>query len=125
MQAPVKFRYNAAITVAAVVAVIGGLPLATSAWYIAPILLIPLAVAVWGWRAGTDATVNGVRVRALFGSRFVPWPKIESLVVGERNRVFAHTAAGSAIRLTAVTPADLPKLVAASGEQLSTPPSPR
>ncbi|GAA1038081.1 hypothetical protein GCM10009557_53150 [Virgisporangium ochraceum] len=125
MQAPVKFRYNAAITVAAVVAVIGGLPLATSAWFVAPILLVPLAIAVWGWRAGTDATVNGVRVRALFGSRFVPWPKIESLVVGERNRVFAHTAAGSEIRLTAVTPADLPKLVAASGEQLSTPPSPR
>ena len=125
MQATVKFRYNAAITVAAAVAVIGGLPLATSAWFVAPILLVPLAIAVWGWRAGTDATVNGVRVRALFGSRFVPWPKIETLVVGERDRVFAHTAAGSVIRLTAVTPADLPKLVAASGEQLSTPPSPR
>jgi hypothetical protein len=42
-------------------------------------------------------------------------------VVGERNRVFAHTTAGSAIRLTAVTPADLPALVAASGEQLENP----
>jgi hypothetical protein len=124
MQARVKFRYNAAITVAAVIAVIGGLPLATSAWFAAPLLLIPLAIAVWGWRAGTDATVNGVQVRALFGSRFLPWPKIDSLVVGERNRVYAHTSAGSAVRLTAVTPADLPKLVAASGERLSTPPSP-
>jgi hypothetical protein len=125
MQARVKFRYNAAVTVAAIIAVIGGLPLATSAWFVAPILLVPLAIAVWGWRAGTDATINGVRVRALFGSRFLPWPKIDSLVVGERNRVFAHTSAGSVVRLTAVTPADLPTLVAASGEELSTPPSPR
>jgi hypothetical protein len=125
MRARVKFRYNAAITVAAGVAVIGALPLATSRWYLAPLPLIPLAIAVWAWRAGTDATVNGVRVRALFGSRFLPWPKIESLAVGERDHVYAHTSAGSAVRLTAVTPADLPRLVAASGEQLSTPPSSR
>lgn len=124
MQERVKFRYNAAITVAAVIAVIGGLPIATSAWFVAPVLLVPLAIAVWSWRAGTDATVNGVRVRALFGSRFLPWGKIESLVVGERNRVFAHTSGGTAVRLTAVSPADLPTLVAASGEELSTPPSP-
>jgi hypothetical protein len=125
MQARVKFRYNAAITVAAVIAVIGGIPLATSAWYTAPLLLVPLAVAVWSWRAGTDASINGVRVRALFGSRFLPWPKIESLVVGDRDRVYAHTSAGSVVRLTAVTATDLPKLVAASGEELSTPRSPR
>jgi hypothetical protein len=114
----VKFRHNAAMTVAAAVAVIGGLPLATTRWYFAPVLLVPLSVAVWGWRAGTDATANGLRVRALFGSRFLPWTRVESLVVGERKRVYAHTASGSAVRLPAVTPADLPRLVQASGEQL-------
>ena len=114
----VKFRYNAAITIAAAVAVIGGLPLATTRWYFAPLLLVPLAVGVWGWRAGTDATVNGLRVRALLGSRYVPWSRVESLNVGERSRVYAHTATGSAVRLPAVTPADLPRLVAASGERL-------
>jgi hypothetical protein len=72
-----------------------------------------------GWRAGTDANANGVRARALFGSRFLPWSRIDSLVVGERNRVYARTTADSAVRLPAVSPADLPKLVAASGEQLS------
>jgi hypothetical protein len=122
MRARVKFRYNTAITVAAGVAVIGALPLATSSWYFAFLPLIPLAIAVWGWRAGTDATVNGVRVRALFGSRFLPWPKIESIVVGERNRVYAHTAAGSMVRLIAVAPADMPRLVEASGERLSSRP---
>jgi hypothetical protein len=117
----VKFRYNAAITIAAVVAVIGGLPLATTRWYYAPVLLVPLAIGVWGWRAGTDATINGLRVRALLGSRYVPWSRVESLNVGERNRVYARTATGSVVRLVAVTPADLPRLVAASGEQLDKP----
>jgi hypothetical protein len=113
----VRFRYNAAITVAAVVALIGALPLATSRWYFAPLLIVPLAVAIWGWRAGTDANANGVRARALFGSRFLPWSGIDSLEVGERNRVYARTTAESAVRLPAVSAADLPKLVAASGEQ--------
>lgn len=115
----VRFRYNAAITVAAIVALLGALPLATSRWYLLPVLIVPLAVAVWGWRAGTDANANGVRARALFGSRFVPWSRIDSLEVGERNRVYARTTADSAVRLPAVAPADMPRLVAASGEQLS------
>jgi hypothetical protein len=41
------------------------------------------------------------------------------LVVGERDRVYARTTAASSVRLPAVTAADLPKLVAASGEQLA------
>ena len=115
----VRFRYNAAIGVAAVVAFVGALPLATSRWYFAPLLLLPLSVAVWGWRAGTDANANGVRARALFGSRFLPWSRIDSLEVGERGRVYARTTAESAVRLPAVFAADLPRLVAASGEQRS------
>jgi hypothetical protein len=39
--------------------------------------------------------------------------------VGERNRVYARTTADSALRLPAVSAADLPRLVAASGERLS------
>ena len=115
----VRFRYNAAIAVAALLAFIGAVPLATARWYLAPLLLVPLSVAVWGWRAGTDANANGVRARALFGSRFLPWSRIESLEVGERNRVYARTTADSAVRLPAVFAADLPRLVAASGEQRS------
>jgi hypothetical protein len=115
----VRFRYNAAISVAAVVAFVGAVPLAASRWYLVPLLLVPLAVAVWGWRAGTDANANGVRARALFGSRFLPWSRIDSLEVGEPNRVYARTTADSAVRLPAVAAADLPRLVAASGEQLA------
>src|SRR5262245_38056673 len=93
----VRFRYNAAITVAAVVVLLGAVPLATSRWYLAPLLVIPLLVAVWGWRAGTDANATGVRARALFGSRFLPWSRVDSLEVGDRNRVYARTTANSAL----------------------------
>jgi hypothetical protein len=119
MDVVVRFRYNAAISVAAVVAFVGAVPLAASRWYFVPLLLVPLSVAVWGWRAGTDANANGVRARALFGSRFLPWTRIDSLEVGERNRVYARTTTDSAMRLPAVSAADLPRLVAASGEQLT------
>ena len=71
---PEKFRYNAAITIAAVVAFFGAVPLATSRAYLLPILLVPILVAIWGWRAGTDVSTAGLRIRALFGSRLIPWP---------------------------------------------------
>ena len=46
-----RFRQNSAVTVAAVLAVIGGVSLAKWAVYLLPLLLIPLVVAVWGWLA--------------------------------------------------------------------------
>ena len=44
----VRFRHNQAILVAAVIAFIGALPLATARWYLLPVLLVPLAVARLG-----------------------------------------------------------------------------
>jgi len=97
---------------------IGALPLATYRWYLAPILLVPAAVAVWGWRAGTDADESGLTIRALFGQRRLPWSRIEGFVPAGR-RVTAVLDGGRRVTLTAVTPADLPKLVAASGSELT------
>jgi PH (Pleckstrin Homology) domain-containing protein len=118
----VKFRYNAAYWVAAIVALISAIPLATTRWYLAPIALIPLAVAVWAWRAGTDVDASGVRVRALLGSRAIPWSRVESLTVGPRGRVYAQLTGGTAVRLSAVGGADLPRLIAASGQPLASTP---
>jgi hypothetical protein len=41
-----RFRYNSAITVAAVIVMISGLSLAGWAPYLLPVLVLPLAVAV-------------------------------------------------------------------------------
>jgi hypothetical protein len=114
----VKFRHNIGIAIAGLVAFFGSVPVATFRWYLTPILLVPLAVVVWGWRAGTDADADGVSVRALFGARRVPWSRITGLVPDGR-RVLAVLDGGGSVRLPAVAPADLPKLVAASGQELT------
>jgi hypothetical protein len=114
----IRFRYNAALAVAGVIATLGGVPLLGASPYFAFVLLIPITIAVWGWRAGTDADERGVEVRALFGSRLVPWSQVEALVPDGR-RVQARLANGRVITLPAVTAADLPRLVQASGTELA------
>jgi hypothetical protein len=115
----VKFRYNVGIAIAGLVAFFGAVPVATFRWYLTPILLVPLAVLVWGWRAGTDADTNGLSVRALLGSRRLPWSRVNALIPDGR-RVIARLDGGASVRLPAVTPADLPKLIGASGQELTT-----
>jgi hypothetical protein len=121
----IRFRHNVGVAIAGLVAFFGAIPVATVRWYLAPILLVPLAVMIWGWRAGTDADAEGVSVRALLGSRRLPWSRITGLVPDGR-RVVATLDGGGSVRLPAVTPADLPRLVAATGQELvSTRPEPR
>jgi hypothetical protein len=115
----VKFRHSSAIAIAGLVAFFGAVPVATYRWYLTPILLVPLAVLAWGWRAGTDVDERGVSVRALLGTRRLPWSRITALVPAGQ-RVIAVLDGGASVRLPAVRPADLPKLVAASGAEMGT-----
>ncbi|MER7004009.1 PH domain-containing protein [Dactylosporangium sp. NPDC000555] len=115
----VKFRRSAALAVAAGITVIGAIPLlAESVWFLA-VLLVPLAITVWAWRAGTDVNERGFTVRALLGSRTVPWNAVDGLVSDGRT-VHARLANGHLVPLDAVRPADLPRLVKASGRDLET-----
>ena len=123
-----RFRYNISISLAGILTFIGAIPVATVgfghgdipayAYPLPVILLIPLAVAIWGWRAGTDADSHGLRVRALVGSRRIAWTDVAALLPQGR-RVFVRTTDGRTFRLAAVTRDDLPKLVAASGQNLA------
>ncbi|HEX5542424.1 MAG TPA: PH domain-containing protein [Micromonospora sp.] len=114
----VRFRYSQAIWIAAVIAFIGALPLVGAGWYFTPVLLVPLAVWAWGWRAGTDADPSGLRVRALLGERRIDWSEIVELAPDERNRVVVLLRSGQVTRLPAVRTNDLPKLISASGQQV-------
>lgn len=116
-----RFRHSQAIWVAALIAFLGTLPLATSRWFLSPLLLIPLAVVVWGWRAGTDADRAGIRVRALLGQRRIPWSEVAELVANPRGQAVVRLRDGRAAALPAVRAADLPDLVAASGQPLGEP----
>jgi hypothetical protein len=112
-----KFRVPIAIPLAGLIAFISALPLATAEWYLAPILLVPLAIALWGWWAGTDADRDELRVRALIGRRRLRWAEVTALVP-TGGRVVAVLLDGGQLTLTGVTPTDLPRLVTASGSQI-------
>jgi Bacterial PH domain len=123
MAPTVKFRYSAAAAIAGLVVLISAIPLASARWYLLWILLVPVAIGLYAWRAGTDADRSAVVVRALFGSRRVEWSRITGLVPDRRRRVYAVLDDGASIRLPAVTAADLPRLVAASGRELESRPA--
>ncbi|MEU1396982.1 PH domain-containing protein [Micromonospora zamorensis] len=114
----VRFRYNQAILVAAVIAFIGALPLASARTYLLPVLLLPLAVALWAWRAGTDADARELRVRALAGQRRIDWDQVLELVTDQRGRAVARLDDGQQVTLPAVRGVDLPRLVSATGQTL-------
>jgi hypothetical protein len=118
-QAKVKFRRSAALAVAAGITVIGAVPLlAESVWFLL-VLLVPLAITIWAWRAGTDVDQRGFTVRALLGSRTVPWAAVDGLVCDGRT-VQARLANGAMVPLDAVRPEDLARVVQASGQDLQT-----
>ena len=112
----VRFRYNQAILVAAIIAFVGALPLANARDYLLPVLLVPLAVAVWAWRAGTDADARELRIRALVGQRRIEWDQVLELTTDQRGRAVARLDDGRQVTLPAVRGADLPQLVAATGQ---------
>jgi hypothetical protein len=120
-----RVRKSGALLIAAVIALIGTVPLASAAgWALSPVLLIPLVAIVWAWRAGTDVFPDRLRVRALFGSTEVLWTDVAELAPDPRGRVSALLANGNVLRLTGVTRANLPAVLAAAGQQVSSPPPP-
>jgi hypothetical protein len=79
---------------------------------------------LWAWRAGTDVYPDRLRVRALFGAIDVPWSRIVELAPDRRGRVSALLDNGSTVRLTGVTTANLPSVLAAAGQDVTTPSPP-
>ena len=110
-----RVRKTGALLVAAGIAFVGALPLASVRWALAPVLLIPAAVYVWAWRAGTDVFADRLRVKALFGSTQVPFDRISELAPDARGQVSALLDNGHMIRLTGVTKANLPGVLAVAG----------
>jgi hypothetical protein len=114
-----RVRKSGAVLVAALIALVGTVPLAGASWLLAPILVIPLAVLIWTYRAGTDVYPDELRVRALFGGSRVPWDQISELAPDERGRISALLDNGTLIRLTGVTRDNLPSVLAAGGHPLT------
>lgn len=112
-----KFRQSTAVPLAALVTLLGASALATQRWWLAPLLLLPLAVGVWGLRSGVDVTPESLRVHGLLGSRTVPWSEVAGFRVAGR-RVLARLTGDRELPLPAVSPAELPAVIAAGGHEL-------
>jgi hypothetical protein len=82
------------------------------------VLLVPLGVGVWAWRAGTDADARELRLRALFGQRRIGWDRVVELTTDGRGRAVARLDDGQQVVLPAVRGTDLPRLVSATGQTL-------
>jgi hypothetical protein len=116
-----RVRKTGALLVAAVIAFVSTVPLAGSRWVLAPLLLIPAAVFVWAWRAGTDVYPEELRVKALIGSTAVPWQRITELAPDQRGQIAALLDNGNMIRLTGVTTRNLPRVLAAGNQEINHP----
>jgi PH (Pleckstrin Homology) domain-containing protein len=79
-------------------------------------LLLPVAIALFIRRTATFVDGDGIRVRAVLGSRQLPWPEIRGLAVSGRS-VYAVLADGS-VRLPCVRQADLSAVARASAGRL-------
>lgn len=113
-----KFRHPSAITVAAVIAMIAGISVATWQPWLLVLLAIPLAIAVWSWRAGTDVDADGLTVRAALGRRRLAWSQVAGLETGSDGRVVAVLSSGGRVALTAVKAVQVSQVVEAAGGQL-------
>ena len=115
----IRFRRSPATALAAVVFMIAALSVARWAPYLLVLLVIPAVVAMWAWRSGTDADQAGLTVRALLGSRRIPWSDVAGLVTDDKGTVSAQLNSGRAVPLPAVGRADLPRVVEAAGQDIS------
>jgi hypothetical protein len=114
-----RIRRSGALVVAALIGLVGTVPLAGARWELTPILLVPLLILVWAWRAGTDVYPDRLKVRALFGSTTVPWARVAELAPDRGGRVSALLDNGNVIRLTGVTRDNIETVVAAGGQQVA------
>jgi hypothetical protein len=119
-----RVRKTGALLVFGVIAFVGTVPLAGASNKLAWVLVIPAAVIVWAWRAGTDVRADDLRVKALVGSTRVPWSSIVELAPDERGRISALLDNGNAIKLTGVTRDNLPRVLAVAGKAPTKPEAP-
>jgi len=96
------------------VMLLGALPLTLSAWFLAPLLLVPVGAFGWVLRARVTATSTGLEVSNGLGTRRVAWEDVDGFHVPDRGPVVLLLRGGHRVRLTTVHRRDLPRLLAVS-----------
>jgi hypothetical protein len=119
-QQRVRFRQSFAALAAVIIAATGSVAIAGQAWRYTPVLVIPLAALWWVLRSVVDVDHETLRIRGPLRTRVLRWPDVTGFAVA-RGRVRAQltdAAGGTAVRLPAVTPNTLPRVLAAGGRAL-------
>jgi Bacterial PH domain len=115
------FRLPRSAYVVVLFVVLGVTPLVRNP-ALAVVYLLPVLVVVFIARVATVVDRIGITVRALFGTKHLPWAEIRGLSITGRS-VYAVTRDG-AIRLPCVRIGDLSAIAAASGDHLPALPEP-
>jgi hypothetical protein len=131
----VRFRRSGGVWLASLLTLVFVMPFAGSVFVeltettrllLAPVAILAVLIAllsvVWSIRSGVDAGPDGLTVKALLNGRRVPWTEITGFDQQD-GKVYAVLRSGSRLELPAVRPVDLPKLVAAGGNELRSEPA--
>lgn len=110
--APVRFGPERIALLPVMVFLLGSLPIATSSAALLPLLLLPLACAVWVLRARVLVIPLGVEVCNGLGVHRVAWSDVEGFDVPARGPVRLLRRGGRPLLLTALPRRDLPRLLA-------------
>lgn len=108
----VAFRPDRTSYAVGVVLLLGSLPLGLSSPWLSVAFLLPLASFVWVARARVVADEQGLEVCNGLGVHRLPWTEVEAFDVKRRGPVVLRRTAGKPLRLTALSRADLPRLLA-------------
>lgn len=96
-------------------------PLAAAGVWLLATYVIPLAIALWVLRAGTDVDAEGVTVRVIAGRRRLRWDEIRGLSPGRRGELSLVLADGRLIRMPATRLRHLPLIAEVSGGRVPYP----
>jgi hypothetical protein len=110
----VRFRQSFATVAAILLMAIGAFTIAGQSWWYAPLMLVPLVALWWVIRTGVDVDSEHLTIRRAFSSRTLAWEEIAGFL-STRGRVsvqLTEAAGAGTLRLPAVTPATLPRLIA-------------
>ena len=111
-----RFGPSRAELLAALVLLLGTLPLAASSPWLLWLLLVPVVGAVWVVRAGVVVSEDGMRVCNGLAAHRVPWSAVEGFRVSRRGPVLLLRSGARPLPMTAVPRRALPRLREAAQE---------
>lgn len=115
------FRITGASMIAVIIVTVCMSPLAMSSWWLAPLFLVPIAMAVSVLRVRTVVTPETVSACSLFRTRTVHWDDVKSLRLDERRWVRLILTSDREVTLPAVRVRNIPNLAAMSGGRIADP----